>query len=340
LIFFCFYGKLLEQWKSVPDLMQHPELAHPHDLLVRRFLPDPELMADLLRYYPQNSADQRMVELLDLTRLECKDPVTVNERRVEIRGDLRFSTSFKGSDRESNVYLLFEHQSTKDSDFRFRGLDYIVQEYKKFRERTKGREKFPYPIVLILYHGTVPWERIPEMDDLIEIVPGMKTGLLDYLLILVDISPLMRGQFRGHPVLQAVLESLQLGSKGELADNFERVIERLAAVKDDPRMDYWLPSFGLYAMSVEEIEAEQVAKAFSKVVNKEEAHKMATTTAEKLLTKGKAEAVLTIIRKKFKKIPKEIEETVLAMSDSIALESLLEHAMDSDTLDEFVTALK
>jgi len=118
------------------------------------------------------------------------------------------------------------------------------------------------------------------MDDLIEIAPGMMTGLLNYLLIFVDITPLMRGQFKGHPVLQTVLESLQLGTKGELADNFERVIERLLVVKDDPRMGDWLPSFGFYAMSVDDIEAEEVEKAFSKIVNKEEAHKMAQTTAE------------------------------------------------------------
>jgi len=112
--------------------MQNPELAHPHDLLVRRFLTDPELMADLLRYYPQNPAEQRMIALLDLERLVCKDPVTVNERLAEIRGDLQFSTSFKNSDHEANVYLLFEHQSTKGPKFRFRGLNRIVPIVRRF----------------------------------------------------------------------------------------------------------------------------------------------------------------------------------------------------------------
>ena len=41
----------------------------------------------------------------------------------------------------------------------------------------------------------------------------------------------------------------------------------------------------------------------------------------------------------FKNVPKEIEEAVSAMSDPIALESLLVHAIDSETLDEFETAL-
>ncbi|MCL2710658.1 MAG: hypothetical protein FWE95_07240 [Planctomycetaceae bacterium] len=49
--------------------------------------------------------------------------------------------------------------------------------------------------------------------------------------------------------------------------------------------------------------------------------------------------VLKVLRRKFKQIPKEIEETVLGMSDPIALESLMEHAIDSESLEEFATAL-
>ena len=62
-----------------------------------------------------------------------------------------------------------------------------------------------------------------------------------------------------------------------------------------------------------------------------------------MLERAKAETgqnmVLTALRKKFKQIPLEIEESVLEMSDPIALKSLLEHVFDSDTLDEFETAL-
>ena len=55
--------------------------------------------------------------------------------------------------------------------------------------------------------------------------------------------------------------------------------------------------------------------------------------------RGQAKAVLTVLRRKFKKVPKHVEQAVLAMSDPIALESLLVHAMDSNTLDEFAEAL-
>jgi len=64
---------------------------------------------------------------------------------------------------------------------------------------------------------------------------------------------------------------------------------------------------------------------------------------EEKIDEGKAEEgrnmVLKALRKKFKKVPKHIEQAVLAKSDPVALESLLEHVMDSDTLDAFAEML-
>jgi len=122
--------------------MEHPDIKHPHDMLARHFLCDPERMAEFLQLYLKNLDDQQMIALLDLTRLVCRDPVTVSNRLVEGRGDLRFATSFKGSDRESNVYLLFEHQSRKDSDICLRGLDHIVQDYKNSGQQRRDVRNF------------------------------------------------------------------------------------------------------------------------------------------------------------------------------------------------------
>jgi hypothetical protein len=59
---------------------------------------------------------------------------------------------------------------------------------------------------------------------------------------------------------------------------------------------------------------------------------------------GKAEgvrnSVLAVLRKKFTNVPQEIEMAIQQMNDPIALESLHSHALDSQTLDEFATALK
>jgi predicted transposase/invertase (TIGR01784 family) len=328
--------------------MQHPELAHPHDLLVRYILTDPELMADLLQYYPQNIADQQMVKLLDLKRLECKSPVVIDERLVEKIGDLKFSASFKGGKRKSNVFLLFEHQSTIDPDFRLRGLDCIVQSYKEFRRVTKGRQKLPYPVVVVLYHGKIPWKHLPVMDEMIDIAPGVKTGLLEYQLILIDVSELSVEQFRGHPVLQVLLELLQLASKNRLVREFDRIISRLLALKNDPRIKDWLKPFARYAMSVAKIGIEQIIQAFSKILNEKEAYNMAMTTAEELIVKGEArgkiegkkETILDVLKGRFGKVPKSIINTVQSYSDLTALQSLSVLAGSCESLDEFAEGLR
>jgi hypothetical protein len=98
-------------------------------------------------------------------------------------------------------------------------------------------------------------------DELIDIVPGVKTGLLKYTLILIDISILKRDEFKGHPVVQTLLEALQLASEKRLVNEFDRVIDRLVVIKDDPRASGWLRSFCRYALAVATIETEQIAKA-------------------------------------------------------------------------------
>ena len=49
--------------------------------------------------------------------------------------------------------------------------------------------------------------------------------------------------------------------------------------------------------------------------------------------------VLKAIRTKFKKVPKHVERAVLAKTDVIVLESLLEQVFRCDSLDEFAELL-
>ena len=220
----------------------------------------------------------------------------------------------------------------------------ILCNYKEHRKTIKRNKKLPYPIVIVLYHGKISWEHLPEMDELIDMTPAAESGLLKYPSILIDLSVISPENFKGHPVLQVVLEMLQLASEKRLTAAFDRVIDRLAVIKNDLRMPDWLKSFARYTMSVAKIGTEQIAKAFSKILNEKEATDMAKTTAEELWVGGKAEGkagtVLMLLRTKFRQIPQEVETAVYQMTDPIALDSLAAHVLHSETLDEFTTALK
>jgi hypothetical protein len=50
--------------------------------------------------------------------------------------------------------------------------------------------------------------------------------------------------------------------------------------------------------------------------------------------------VLVVLRARFTSVPEEIEKTILAMNDPIALESWAAHAATCQTMDEFAEALR
>ena len=56
--------------------------------------------------------------------------------------------------------------------------------------------------------------------------------------------------------------------------------------------------------------------------------------------RGKIETVLTVLRAKFKKVPKGVESTIRRMTDPIALDSWAVQAATCQSLDEFAKALK
>jgi flagellar biosynthesis/type III secretory pathway protein FliH len=58
------------------------------------------------------------------------------------------------------------------------------------------------------------------------------------------------------------------------------------------------------------------------------------------MAEGKAEMLLNVLRAKFKKVPKETEKIILAMTDSIALDSWGVHAATCSTMQEFSAAIK
>ena len=186
------------------------------------------------------------------------------------------------------------------------------------------------------------------MDEMIDLVPGAKTGLLDYHLILIDISVIPPEKFAGHPALRAMLETIQRGSEGILLKEFDRITDYFTTIKNDPRAKDWVYSLVRYAMSVVDMGSELIVKAFSKVFNKQEAEKMAMTMAQRLMLEGEAKGeakrgrsvLLAILRKRFSRIPKEVERAIEKMTDPISLESWAVQAATCQSMDEFVEMLR
>jgi hypothetical protein len=324
--------------------MTKHEIAHPHDLLTRSILADPELAASLLTHYVESET----VELLDLTQLRCESPVDVDKNLVEVIGDLRFSTVLKNTEQQSNVFVFLEHQSSRDDLMSFRALRQVVKAFQQYIDTAEQKGKlpksFPFPIVVILYHGKRPWGKLKKMCDLIDSVPEFARNILDFPIFLIDLSRIQPEQLKGHPALQALLETLQLASEGKLEAGFDRVTNRLSAVRSDPRAAGWMGALVTYAISLCRIGQEIIYKSFLKILNEEEAKKMATSTMQEIEArgevKGEKNAILRFLGGRFGNVPKTITDTVNSYSDLTALQSLSVLAGSCKSLDEFKDGLR
>jgi len=328
-------------------MTQH-ELAHPHDLLTRSILSDPELAASLLEHYVESET----IELLDLDRLRCESPVDVDTNLVEVIGDLRYSTVFKNTDRQSNVFVFLEHQSTRDDLMSFRALKQVVNAFQQHidtaEKNSRQPKSFPFPIVVILYHGKRPWGKLKRMCDMIDSASEFAGGILNFPIFLIDLSRIPPEQLKGHPALQTLLELLQLASVGRLEAGFNGATSRLATVRNDSRAPRWMGAFVNYAISICRVGQDIIYQSFLKILNEKEARKMAMSTMQELMLegevrgilKGKKETILRFLEGRFGKVPKIVRDAVNSYSDSTALNSLSEFAGSCKSLDEFKDSLR
>jgi len=170
----------------------------------------------------------------------------------------------------------------------------------------------------------------------------------------VDLPAWDFGKLVGGTVLRLVLGMLHKMTGGNL-DEFPEALKPLMEITDEEQlvelskelMDFVNKAFAAHDRKVDEATWHKALhpifkgkeRAMIKTIFEEREDIGEARGIARGIARGKAEAVLTTLRRKFKKIPKRVEEAVLAMSDPIALDSLLEHAIDSGTLDEFVAVL-
>jgi hypothetical protein len=326
--------------------------SHPHDLLVRSMLADAELAADLL----QNYLDPELTALLDLDRLECESPVAVDDSLVETMGDLRYALPFKGTEGRLRVFVFLEHQSTPDRFMSFRLLEYVCRAYRQHLSdnAATGRGRtFPYPLAVVLHQGKRPWGKVPAMRELIDSVPGVDMDILKLPVFLIDLPRIAPERLRGNPAVCALLDSLQSASTGRLADRYEEIAARLAAVKGDSRVRSWLTALTKYAMTLCRLRdgLATVHRVLDRIYSKKEAERMALTLAEELRLEGRTEgrtegrmegetkSLVSVLTARFGKVPASLEKRIAGIKESSRIEQLIFLAATCDSLDAFKKGL-
>ena len=320
------------------------------DTFVKRMFGQVLVFADFLVNY----ADPKFVDEVDVTQIQSVPTHYIGKDGDERIVDLAFKCPLKNGDDSLMAIILFEHQSGSLKKIPQKLLRYISAIWDT---EMKDGKPLSAPYFIVLRTEKRPHRgAYPTMSDLL---PRGRDGkplghVPEIRYDVVDLPAWDFGKLIGGTVLRLALGMLHKMTGGNL-DEFPEVLKLLSEITDEEQqiiltkelIDFVDRAFAAHNRELDETVVGKALKPIFK--GKERA--MIKTMFEKLeaigeargeargAVRGKAEMVLKALRKKFKKVPKGIERSVLAMSDPIALESMLEHVFDSNTLGEFATML-
>jgi hypothetical protein len=206
--------------------------------------------------------------------------------------------------------------------------------------------RLPPVIAIILHHGESRFTGKTELSELFLQLPGIEKYLPKLQAVLVDLSAIEDENIPEDPEvpeLKLVLTALKVVFRKDVTTKITEIIEELKPLSDDPIIQDIIRTvwhYLVYSATYMERDYEILYETINSIVEVETMPTMLEKWSAERKSEWQAEAgqnmVLAALRRKFDQVPKEIEESVQEMSDPIALKSLLEHVIDSNTMEEFV----
>jgi len=311
------------------------------DAFVKRMFGQLLVFADFLFYY----ADPKFVAAINLKKIRPAPTHYVGKAGNERIIDLVFLCPLKNGCGTLMTVIIFEHQGGS-----LRKIPRKLHKYISAIWDAEEKAGLPLsaPYFIVLRVGKKPHRgRYPKMADSLPKdkngKPVGKTVEIDYDV--VDLPAWDFDKLVGGPVLRLALGILKKMTEDAGLEFAEALLPLLEIPDEEQRIDFAkevLPFVAkVFAAHDLQLDTETVSKAL-KPIFKEEI--MIKTIFEEKYIEGQVdygrEVLLKILRKKFNKVPRDVEKTIRKMNDPVALDSYAEHALDCQTMTEFAQAVR
>ena len=201
----------------------------------------------------------------------------------QLHSDLLFSV--RVGERETLLYLLFEHQSSPDPVMPLRLLGYVTEIFIQ-HQKTHG---LPLPPVLpfVFHQGPEAWNVSTTFEDLFALPDELAADLLPFLPkfhhALLDLTRFDPDTGEADTRLRVVLQLMKLSRQKELL----RFFRWLAGFQSHELPDSLLGLMVLYALdSDSDLDAEKIYHSLS---SNPELERNTMSVAEKLIAQGRVE---------------------------------------------------
>jgi predicted transposase/invertase (TIGR01784 family) len=264
----------MEEFPPGTDLV-----AHPNDAFFKAIFSEPKHATAFFKSHLPAAITAR----IDWSSLVVVPTSFVKSTLQQVHSDLLYSVRL--GDRETLLYLLFEHQSTVDPTMPLRLLGYIGEILTQ-QHKSHG---LPLPPVLpfVLHQGPDKWNVSTAFEDLFELPDEVAKDLLPFLPkfnhALLDLSRFDPATQEDDTQLRIVLHLMKLARERQLLAYFRWLAETL--VERVP--DNLLARLLLYALHADsELDAQQI---YHNLVMNPELEQRAMSVAAKLKAEGREE---------------------------------------------------
>ncbi len=311
----------------------------PHDALFKDTFSDlASARGELTSVLPPD-----VVALADWDTLRLEPGSFVDPALRETMSDLRFSVSIR--ERETRIYLLFEHQSSADPLMPFRALAYGVRAWDAWlREHDTARRLPPVlPVVVAQVEGG--WTAPTQLLDVIDFADDAERRALapwvpNCRLLLDDLSRLTDDALDHRPMPDRAKLTLAALRDVRGTDDIVGVIRRWArwirAVSRSPDGQAALATLLRYTLLVgQRARAREIVKVVQEIDAK--AGVTAMTIAEDLRregrVEGRAEMLMKLLRLRFGAVPAAAAARI-ARADIGTLDRWAERVLTANALDD------
>ena len=311
------------------------------DAAFRKILSDTDIIYELIKLF--------IPQLISIHNIS-KDDIHI-EKTEFLSSDLKVKrvdvlVRISKNDYEAFLFVLIEHQSSKDFNMPFRLLDYMTRIWGSYIQDKKDEAKnkvFKYPqiIPIVLYTGKGNWTVERDIKEKIRYAKGLEEYVPSFKYLVIELSQIEKEWLlRVKGILSKLLYTLKINGKEEEAiKELEDLIEAIKELKGREvekffdMMKVLLIGEGVSVEKVEEI-VEELRKGEVKgmIWAFEEARTAGAIEA-------KIEDILNIIEVRFGNVQEDIKEKVEEIKDLEKLDELFKSSLKVKSLEEFRSLL-
>ena len=330
--------------------MPEEDIHHPHDKLFKAGFSDPAHAGAFLRSQLPEVLSSRIA----WEALHLEPGSYVDSQFRESESDLLFCAPF--GENAGLLYLLFEHQRSRDPWMGLRLLRYMVRIWEAWLRDHPDAKRLPVILPIVLAQNEGRWGIATRFRDLLDIPPGMEEVLgadvPDFRFRLIELSEMPFEKIAGTPEGILILRVLKADVSGELlgrnvwdedllarvsTDAFELVLRYLLS------RDIDMATFRRNVESIQQAEVRNTTMTLAEQIRQEGRHEGISQGRDEGisqgLSRGRQEGVIEALEIRFGELPEGLKAAISEVRDIDHLKHLHREAIRCADVECFTRAL-